>query len=385
MAALKIVLATSYPADPQQPRGGVEAVSVVLAKALAAIADLDVHVVTADAACRGVTTSVVGGATVHRLPWLARRILLGARGRDGQRVRRYITEQLKPDVIHAHDVYGVMLRGLDTPRILTIHGFIHADTLVAGQRWRRIRARLWQSVEHATWADFPRIVSISPYVRERLAGIARGVIHDIDNPIAEHFFDTSRVDEGARIFCAAAVCNRKNTLGLIEAFALLRSRGVDATLRIAGPHPEPAYAELVRARIRQLELSSQVTMLPSLSAADVALELAAASVAALVSLEENAPLMIAEAMAIGVPVVTSNRCGMPYMVSDGETGFLVNPFDPVDIADRLETLMRDSALRRAFGARAREIARERFHPAVVARRTRDIYQRAGRDRGRGHA
>lgn len=85
---------------------------------------------------------------------------------------------------------------------------------------------------------------------------------------------------------------------------------------------------------------------------------------------------IEEAMAAGVPVVTSNRCGMPYMVTDGETGYLVDPADPDDIAARLGLLLNHDNLRAAHGARARQIARERFHPVAVALRTREVYRRA---------
>jgi glycosyltransferase involved in cell wall biosynthesis len=101
-----------------------------------------------------------------------------------------------------------------------------------------------------------------------------------------------------------------------------------------------------------------VALLGKISAADVREELAKASVFALVSLEEGAPMGIAEAMAVGVPVVTSNRCGMPYMVRDGETGFLVNPENPDDVASSLSSLIKTDALRRRMGQKARVVAED---------------------------
>lgn len=85
---------------------------------------------------------------------------------------------------------------------------------------------------------------------------------------------------------------------------------------------------------------------------------------------------IEEAMAAGVPVVTSDRCGMPYMVRDGETGFLVDPRDPLEIADRLGELLAGDELRGRLGQRARQIALERYHPDAVAARTAEVYRRA---------
>ena len=78
------------------------------------------------------------------------------------------------------------------PRVFTIHGFIYGDTLVSNRKFARARSWLWKHYETRAWADQPHIISISPYVRERLAGIATGVIHDIDNPISEPFFAIER-------------------------------------------------------------------------------------------------------------------------------------------------------------------------------------------------
>ena len=93
-------------------------------------------------------------------------------------------------------------------------------------------------------------------------------------------------------------------------------------------------------------------------------------------------MAIEEAMAAGVPVVTSNRCGMPHMVADGASGFLVDPGDPDDIARRMGQLLTDDQLRRSMGRKSQEIAKERFHPAAVARRTLEVYQQAVSDHQR---
>jgi len=278
-----------------------------------------------------------------------------------------------------------MVKGLPIPRVFTIHGFIYGDTLVSGERLAWLRSRIWRLAETSGWADQPHIISISPYVRERLVGIARGIIHDIENPVSEAFFDTPRREQKGLIFSAALICPRKNTLGLVEAFARLRAAGVDAELRLAGSVSDAAYGRQVEDRIRSLGADGHVVLLGSLDSHQVRAEVAAASVFALVSLEENAPMGIAEAMAVGVPVVTSNRCGMPYMVRHGETGFLVDPLAPDDIARRLAALLGDDARRTDMGERARVAARERFHPSAVARRTRDVYLEASeRDHARAH-
>ena len=85
---------------------------------------------------------------------------------------------------------------------------------------------------------------------------------------------------------------------------------------------------------------------------------------------------IAEAMAAGTPVITSNRCGMPYMVRDGRTGFLVAPEDPPSVARRLREILGNRELARQMGRRARRFAWEHFRPDEVARLTLEVYREA---------
>lgn len=372
---MKAAIVTAFPADPAKPSGGVEAVSVNLVRGLAGLGLTDLHVVTADRGRREVAVGPFMGATIHRLPLPGRRVLTGAIGAGRRMVRRYVAD-LAPEVVHSHDVYGLMVKGLDLPRVFTIHGFIYGDTRVARGPWSSLRWRLWRRVETAGWADQDHLIAISPYVRERLAGRVRGLIHDIDNPVDESFFEIDRDERPGTIFSAALIGPRKNTLALVEAAALLVQRGFDPHLRLAGPIRDAAYGRRVVERIGQLGLGGRVKLLGSLSRRRVAAELSRAAVFALVSLEENSPMSIEEAMAAGLPVVASNRCGMPYMVADGESGFLVDPEDPADIAWRLGMVLSDHGLRAAMGAAAHRTAYQRFHPTVVARRTLEVYKRA---------
>jgi glycosyltransferase involved in cell wall biosynthesis len=371
---LKVALVTTFPQDPKRPRGGVEAVSVNLARALARLPSLQVHVITLDRDCSSGTVSKWEGATMHRLPATGGPLLLNAVGGYRRLVQQYVS-QLNPDVVHAHDTYGIMVKGLNVPRVFTVHGFIHEDTLYAGGRFAWLRSKLWKRIEISAWADQPHIISISPYVRERLRGIAKGVVHDIENPIAAECFAVRRDEQPGTIFCAAAVCERKNTLGLVKAFAFLSRENSEARLRWAGPVVDAGYEKSVRQSIEEHGLTGKVTLLGPVGSEQIRAELAQAAVFALVSFEEGAPMGVAEAMAAGVPVAASNRCGMPYMVRDGETGFLVNPNDPADMAGRIGEILRDKTLRASMGRRSAEVALDLFHPDQVAKRTVAVYRR----------
>lgn len=70
--------------------------------------------------------------------------------------------------------------------------------------------------------------------------------------------------------------------------------------------------------------------------------------------------MAVEAMIFGLPVVATNRRGLPDIVVDGETGFLVPPKDAKSIAERLERLISDLDLRRTMGSAGRRRYEENF-------------------------
>ena len=374
---IRVAVVTDFPDDPDDPCGGVQSVSVHLVRGLSNLKGLDLHVVTEDAKCSMPKESVWGKVRIHRLPRQRKATLTNAVGAGRQQMIRYL-KKLAPDVIHAHDVYGLMVKGLPMPRVFTIHGQIYKDTRVSGGRFRRLRSWLWKRIELSGWADQPHVISISPYVREQLTGIVTGTIHNIDNPIGENCFNLDRREEPGRIFSAAAICPRKNTLMLVRAFDQLSGMGVNAQLRLSGGG-DGHYLDHVSRLIREHRLETSVKLLGRVCYDTIQDEMSRAAVFALVSLEENSPMGIEEAMAAGVPVVTSNRCGMPYMVRDGESGFLVDPNDPDDIARRLGQLLKDDQLRRSMGVKGREIALDRFHPAKVAALTREVYFRAIHD------
>jgi glycosyltransferase involved in cell wall biosynthesis len=276
--------------------------------------------------------------------------------------------------VHAHDTYGILVQDLTLPRVFTVHGFIYKDTLLSGKKVPWLRSRIWEYVETKSWARQPNIISISPYVREHVSAIATGTIYDIENPIAARFFDVEREEQAQMIFSSAVISPRKNPIALIDAVRRLVGEGYNPSLRIAGGTVSQPYADQLEALIEREGLRSHVALLGRISAAQVMEELSRASVYALVSLEENAPMGIEEAMAAGIPVVTSNRCGMPYMVRNDATGYLVDPLNPDEIARRLRQLFDNDELRRRLGASAGAFAREWYHPESVARRTKSVYE-----------
>jgi glycosyltransferase involved in cell wall biosynthesis len=98
---------------------------------------------------------------------------------------------------------------------------------------------------------------------------------------------------------------------------------------------------------------------------------------------EGGPLVVLEAMMLGLPVV-STRVGMvPEWITHGEDGLIVAPSDPRALAQALETLLRDAAMRRTLGERAARRARRLGDPVVRARELDQVFRDLLRNLGHG--
>jgi glycosyltransferase involved in cell wall biosynthesis len=371
---MKVALFTRYPPTPEQPRGGVESVAVVLVRALAAMDDLDVHVVTLERARIATVVERHDGAMVHRLAgscWPQIFDVLG--GPSRRRLIDYVLG-LQPDILHSHETHGLMLGDLPIPHVFTVHGFDTENLRADAARFAALRSRLWGMVERCGLARQRHIISISPYVRRMIEPLTDANIHEIDNPVDERFFAVNPAPKGRRVMCVGWLNERKNTLGAIEAFALAVAGGVEGTLVIAGTAKEPAYYQKVQDCIARHNLAARVELLGHIDHGRLMEELGKATVFLLPSKQENSPMAIAEAMAVGLPVIASNRCGMPFMVTENTTGFLIDPEDTEQIAERLTRLLNDPAVARQMGQAGRSVAEQRFAPRMVAEQTRAVYQ-----------
>lgn len=151
----------------------------------------------------------------------------------------------------------------------------------------------------------------------------------------------------------------------------------DAKLVLVGEGPElNTLQELVRRRslepyVRFLGLRKDVGRL-----------LAAADTCLLTSISEGIPLTLIEAMAAGLPVVATNVGGVPEVVEDGRTGFLVPHGDQSGLADRLLRLADSPALRQEMGRLGRERALLTFSEEQMHAAYQDLYEEMLIGRGR---
>ena len=180
-------------------------------------------------------------------------------------------------------------------------------------------------------------------------------IHRVYNGIDLERFPAPRSCNGnhiPRIVSVGRLVPFKGFDDLIDACAELARRRIDFVCDIIGDGP---LRETLQAKIEQLDLSSRVNLLGSLSQGAVLEKLQAADIFALASTTDAQgatdvfPTVILEAMASARPVVSTRLAGIPELVVDGQTGMLAPPGDSTALAHALEQLLRDPELRLRFG------------------------------------
>jgi glycosyltransferase involved in cell wall biosynthesis len=171
-----------------------------------------------------------------------------------------------------------------------------------------------------------------------------------------------------RLLAVGRLVEKKGYPVLVEACALLKQRGTDFRCEIIGDGPLDAE---LRRQIDSLGLSAEVELAGSRTQPEIRRSLSAASVFVLPCVEEKSggmdilPTVITEAMAAALPVVSTRLAGIPEMVIDGKTGFLVAPGDPRAVADAVQKLLSNSGEARAMGAAGRRYAESIFSESVT--------------------
>lgn len=358
--------------------GGVDAVVVALARGLARHGNVDVAVVSAVSEFRAPRVFDADGYSVYLVPRPRGGRMTGQRKVVSALIRQI--DAIDPDICHAH-IAGVYARAAlrsDRPAVITLHGIIARELRQAwsDSSWlTRLRWLYDARLEDRVVRDARNIIAISPYIRSEFAHTTQARYYEVENPVEDRFFDMPAPQGGERLLCVARVIPRKGIATLIQTFGEVACKRPQALLTVVGEmDAAPEYAAHCRNLARSLGLGERVIFTGGLSPEEVARELAQSDLVVLASEQETAPVSIAEAMAAGRPVVTTDVGGCAALVADGETGRVVAPRDPHAMAAAIDDLLGDQASLGAMGRAGRVAAEARFRADVVVAQTVQAYQ-----------
>lgn len=235
--------------------------------------------------------------------------------------------------------------GADATWSFTIHGFHD----FVNEREIRLDAKAATATHVVCISDFTKsqLMRVSdPAHWSKFAVVRCGI--DID---AFAFSPKSALRDPARITLVARISAEKGHLLLLEALRLLHERGTSAVVEFVGDGP---YADQARAEAQRLGVGDCAIWRGALPPDRVNEALAEADVFCLPSFAEGLPVSIMEAMAVGVPVVSTFISGIPELAEHGETALLAPPGNAVALADALHAIINDAHLRSRLVHNARK-------------------------------
>lgn len=173
------------------------------------------------------------------------------------------------------------------------------------------------------------------------------------------------------VLCVCRLVPAKGLDVLMRAVAALCERGTEVRLVLVGSGP---LEEALRSKAAQLGLEGRVSFEGAVGQDDIAGYYRDADVFCLPSFAEGLPVVLMEAMATGRPVVATRITGIPELVEDGVSGFLVAPGSVGQLVGALERLAASRELREQMGLAGRQKVVEAFDARRCASQVADIFK-----------
>lgn len=268
------------------------------------------------------------------------------------------------DIRHFHAHFGqtpatiawfaALVGELDSGEVCTWSFTIHGYQDFADERVTRLDLKVRSASFVVCISDFTRAQlyrATDPTAWERFHVVRCGIDVDTFPPRS-----TPPANDCLRILTVARLSAEKGHLILLESFRSLCALGLHAELRIVGDGP---MASTISNLVEQYGLADRVVLVGALPPEQVALELSHADIFCLPSFAEGIPVSIMEAMAVGVPVVSTYVGGIPELAVDMQTALVVPAGNVDSLTSALLRLINDPGLRAFLTSAAQVVVRTR--------------------------
>jgi glycosyltransferase involved in cell wall biosynthesis len=267
------------------------------------------------------------------------------------------------DLVVGFDIDGFRVaHRCPVPYVCCIKGVL-AEESRCESGWPRLMLWGLSRLERLNARRAPLVLSTSRYCCERIEahyGVEADRLRLVPEGIDTGLWNPSDEDAAARephtVLCVARQYPRKRVADLITAFAAVHRRLPSARLVVIGDGPEHGA---LRELVQRLELGGVVQLLGALPDDGAVRDwYRRSAVFCLPSIQEGFGIVFLEAMASGLPVVSTTATAIPEVVPHGRAGLLVPPRDPQALAEALMQLLTDTELQ----AQQRSYGREHVGP-----------------------
>lgn len=312
----------------------------------------------------------------------------------GRRVYRYLRQhQQHYDIVHDNQTLSpgiLQLQALGLPLVTTIHHPITFDRDIALANTSGIGMQLlirrWHNflnMQTRVAKRLHHIITVSENSRTDISdafGVERSRIDVVYNGIdTQEFCPQPQIKRETQLLITTASADQplKGTQHLIPAFAEMRKQQPELKLIFIG---KPKSGGSTAALIQQHQLADHIEFVHGVSASVIVELYARATIAIIPSEYEGFGLPAAEAMACGVPVVSSNGGALPEVV--GDAGIVVDKASPRALTAATLQLLANPERRRALAAAGRQRIEQLFSADIAAASLQHYYQKLLRDNPR---
>lgn len=356
--------------------GGAERVLAALCPELQAL-NIEVHVLTRR--FPGLASfEIINGVPVHRLPIPGPKITASL---TFTLTAQWLLRQLRPDVLHAHEVFSAATTAVTAKRLLggaPVVVTAHSSGPIVGDVQRLRKRFLGPQRLQIFQRQVDAFVTISRAIDAELAeiGVPAARRMFIPNGVDTRQFAPLAADEkcsarnalslptdGPVVIFTGRLISEKRVHTLIAFWPEVRAAHPEATLLIVGTGPEENALRAIAGP--GVKFAGRVeNVAPLLQAADVFV---------LPSVAEGLSVAMLEAMACGVAALVTRVGGASDVIEHGQNGWLIPPDDPAALQAGLLTLLGEAALCAQLGQLGRERVLRDYALPIIARRLRDLY------------
>ncbi len=297
-------------------------------------------------------------------------------------ISAYAIKNIKPksDLIHAHfsypDGYGMigLAKKWKVPLVISALGTIERKIAYEGSYTSK------QIIEAMNFAD--KILSVSEDLKLHIVnlGINEEKVHVVPNGV-----DTEKFKPAGKEHARNLLNLPQNKNIVLFVGALRKIKGVDYLIEAAKYFVDSntdlfmvgrddGMRKSLEKRAQELEISDGIKFTGPVNHEDIPLWISASDILVLPSLSEGRPNVVLEALSCEVPVIATDVGGIPELVVDGETGYLVPAKNPAELSGKINKLLEDRSRREKMGKFGRKsIIQRGLTWETHAKKTVDIY------------
>ena len=299
---------------------------------------------------------------------------------------------LHPDIVHIHGtgkLSGALysaVKDYGIPVLLTVHGLLHIEkknALFKHPSLKHLYQLFVQSrAEFKVLNEAEHVIVDTEYVAEQIKHLyaTKKISHlpwmyVVPQGIQSQYLQASpKKSIIPTILSVGSISQRKGHLLLVKAFEIVHKTVPSAKLIIAGTLTEEVYYTQLKNEIEQQHLEQSVELLTNIPQEQLLRKYQEATIFALHSQEESQGIALVEAMATGLPVVSTLVGGIPFVVKNSETGLLSKYGDINAFANSMIKLLTNEEQRTKMSQSARIVA-EDYSWSEIAKAIETIYNR----------